>query len=232
MAASCTAINPIDLWTRSSLDNANLTLDVKQHSEPGTFSIAGTASLPNGTKLNVLAVRQLRLKQSPLVNAEPRPTYSILTYETVTVENDRWQTTLSLWQITPDGQYKEAWQLQERELQLDVTPDAEVFFMVTLTPLDNLAEIEQQLAARNQQFGQRYLQTTSEGDRYLQVGKVMQIALPTDRQAISIGIRPEDINGGWGNRFLDLPDLPNRREFDFPENRQTDAPVRQDEFLY
>jgi hypothetical protein len=219
------------LRPQPSLEEADLTLNVEPQNQPGTFLVAGTADLPNGTELNVIAIRRLRLNQFPVVSAEPEPTYSILTYETVAVEGDRWQTPLALWQVASDGAYKEAWQLQAPELQLDVTAEDDVFFLVTLAPLNDLEAIEQQLAAENQRLDRQYIQTTAEGDRYLQTGQVLTVALPTG-ETDPIGIREEDINGGWGNRFLELPDLPNERQLEFPEQRQTNAPVMQEEFLY
>lgn len=236
IATGCTATTPLSFqplqWRSPEfLKAADLTLQVQPTDEPGKFTVTGTADLPEGTELTVLAIRQLRLQNSPLVSLEPQPTYSILSYETVILERQQWATTLSLWQVAPDGEYKETWQLQEPELELAVTPDDEVFFLVTLTPLDDLAAIEQQLAAQNQRLVNRYIQTTSEGSRYLQAGSVIAVNLPTGKTA-PIGIRDEDINGGWGNRFLELPDLPNHRQLEFPEQRQTNAPMAQEEFLY
>lgn len=231
IATSCTLVNPFNSRSQSTLNNAGLSLQVQPEDKPGEFTISGTAALPTGTKLTVIAVRQLRLQNSTLIALEPKPTYSILTYDTVTVAGDRWQTTLSLWQVASNGEYKEAWQLQVPELKLAVEPEDEVLFLVTLAPFDDLEAIEQQLAQNNQRLARQFIQTTSEGDRYLQTGQLLAVALPSGTTN-PIGIREEDINGGWGNRFLDLPDLPNERQLDFPEQRQTNAPVTQEEFLY
>lgn len=193
--------------------------------------VSGTAELPPDTKLNVLAVRQLRLQESPLTTLEPKPTYSILTYETTTVTSDRWQTMLNLWQVAPDGSYRETWQLQAPELDLNVIPEEEVFFLVTLGPVDDLVALERELAIANQRLAQQNIQTTAEGGRFLQTGQILTIDLPTGKTA-PIAIREEDLNGGWGNRYQDLPDLPNNRQLQFPDQRQTNAPVDESEFLY
>jgi hypothetical protein len=230
IASGCTRTS-FQLRPQPTLKNADITLQSTPANQPGTFSLSGTATLPDDTELHVIAVRRLHLQQAPLNAVEPQPTYSILTYETATVEDKRWQTTLSLWQVAPTGEYKETWQLQAPQLQLKVDPEDEVFFLVTLTPLHRLSEIEQELAATNQRLGRQLIRTTSEGDRYLQTGQVLSVALPTGQTA-PMGIRPEDINGGWGNRFLDLPDLPNERRLELPEQRQTDAPAMPEEFLY
>ena len=231
IAAGCTSTAPLAFRAQPTFDEADLTLTVKPQTRPGTFLVSGTADLPPGTELNVIAIRRLHLNQAPFVAAKSQPTYSILDYATVAMTSDRWQTPLTLWQVAPDGTYKEAWQLQAPELQLDVLPEDGVFFLVTLTPLEDLAAIEQQLAADNQRLDRQDIQTTAAGDRYLQTGQVVTVALPTGKTA-PIGVREEDINGGWGNRFLELPDLPNEQQLKFPEQRQTNAPVMAEEFFY
>lgn len=230
IASGCSE-NPISLRSPSTLETANLTVQVQPQSAPGKFAVSGSADLPQGTELTIIAVRQLQLQNVPLVATEAPPTYSILDYETVTLSGDRWQTTLNLWQVAPDGRYREAWQLQAPELNLAVDAKADVFFLATLAPFNDLAAIEQQLNAENQRFDRQFIQTTSEGNRYLQTGQSLPVALPTGKTD-SIAEREEDLNGGWGNRFLELPDLPNERVLAFPDQRQTDAPVRPEEFIY
>lgn len=217
--------------TPKSLDDIELSIRVLPDEEPGSYMLSGTVDLPNETELTVLAVRYLSLTRSPLTVLTPRPTYSILAYDTVEVEGKEWEAQLSLWQASPTGQFKEAWQLQSPDLDLAVEPEEEVFFLATLTPLEDLAAIEQQLAEENRRISNRFVQTTTEGRRYLQTGQTLKVDLP-DETGDPILIREEDLNGGWGNRFRQLPDLPNEREFEFPENRRTNAPTVPEEFLY
>lgn len=231
IATGCASVKLPRWRSQSPLKNADLTLTAQPTTAPGEYAVSGTAELPPNTELNVLAVRQLRLEQSPLTTLEPKSTYSILTYETVTVTSDRWQTNLTLWQVAPDGAYREAWQLQASELDLNVIPEEEVFFLATLGPVDDLAVIERELALANQRLARRNIQITADGGRFLQTGQILTIDLPTDKTA-PIATREEDLNGGWGNRYLELPDLPNDRQLQFPNQRQTDAPVMQGEFLY
>jgi hypothetical protein len=230
-ATGCSVPDLLEFRTQRPIGNADLTFQIEPSNAPGEFEISGTADLPEGTDLTVLAVRRLYLKNPPLTAADPEPTYSILAYDRVTVESNRWQTQLSLWQVAADGAFKETWQIQDADLQLAVDPEETVLFLATLAPLNDLEEIEQILAEENRQFSNRFVQTTLEGSRYLQTGQVLPIDLPSGKTA-PVAIRPEDLNGGWGNRFLPLPDLPNQREMEFPENRRTDAPRTEEEFLY
>ena len=218
--------------SQANPNNANLTIDVESTTKLGEYSISGTTDLPKGTKLTVMALRYLHVKQAPLPIDQPKLTYSILAYDTVKVGDNRyWQTRLSLWKITSDGQFKEAWQLHKPDLKLIVEPEDNVVFLATLAPTDDLEEIERELAGDNQQFSSRLIQTTSEGSRYLQAGELLTVDLPTG-ESVPPAIEPDDINGGWGNRFLELPDLPNTRQLEFPEHRQTNAPLSSEELLY
>ena len=229
--ASC-ASAPLQMFrSQPNFDRAILAIQIEPTTEPGQYAVSGVADLPRGVELTVMAIRYLHLNQSPLKAGDPQPTYSILAYDTVEVDGDRWETQLSLWKVAPDGAFKETWQLHEPNLKLAVEPDDDVIFLATLSPLDDLEIIERQLARDNRRFASRFIQTTAEGSRYLQAGQSLTIELPTGA-TIPTEPLPEDLNGGWGNRYLPLPDLPNTRQLDFPEQRQTNAPVSRGELLY
>lgn len=216
---------------QAPLNEVSLEIQVAPASEPGRFDLAGTANLPDGTRLTIMAIRFLHLQQPPRQGEALRSTYSILAYETLITQGDRWQTQLALWRTDPDGEYKEIWQLQQPELGLAVDPDEDVIFLATLSPQDDLEAIERELAADNQRLASRFIQTTSEGSRYLQTNQVLAVDLPTG-QGIPETARPEDINGGWGKRYQQLPDPPNPLKFEFPAQRQTNAPLSSEELLY
>ncbi|MEM9006007.1 MAG: hypothetical protein AAGE59_21090 [Cyanobacteria bacterium P01_F01_bin.86] len=212
-------------------DKVKLDIQVQPTDELGEYIVSGTADLPQETELTVAAIRYLHLSQATIQTADLKPTYAILAYDVVQVKGDRWRTRLPLWQIAPNGEFKETWQLHEPDLALAVEPEEGVLFLVTLAPIHNLQEIEQQLAIGNQQIASRFIHITSEGSRYLQTGEMVKVDLPT-RKTTPPGEQPEDINGGWGNRYLPLPDPPNTRQLEFPEHRQTNAPVAREELLY
>ena len=232
IATGCTPAQRSRLFqSQTDLDTVELSIQVERTGEPGEYAISGMADLPEGTELTVAAIRYLHLSQSLVPIEDAIPTYSILAYDEVEIVGTRWSTQLSLWKIASDGVYQETWQLHESELALALEPEEQVLFLATLAPIYNLQEIERQLAVSNRRLARSFIQTTAAGSRYLQTGEVVAIDLPTGR-TIPLETRPEDINGGWGNRYLPLPDPPNLRQLEFPEQRQTNAPISQDELLY
>lgn len=227
----CSSIQSFLSRTPVVPNEAILQMQVAPTAESGQYQVSGVADLPTGTELSLIAIRYLHLKQSPLGRDRLKPTYSILDYRTIEAEGGRWQTQLSLWKVAPDGQYKEAWQLQEPELRLAVEPEKDVLFLASLSPMDDLEEIERQLAGNSQRFASRFVRTTGEGSRYLRIGQMVSVNLPEGTTAPN-PIREDDLNGGWGNRFLELPDPPNTIQYEFPDHRQTNAPLSSEEILY
>ncbi|MEM9264353.1 MAG: hypothetical protein AAGA46_02400 [Cyanobacteria bacterium P01_F01_bin.13] len=189
-----------------------------------THRLEGTANFPNQTELNVLAMRQLAPSDEEV---EPKPTYSILDYQVVTVQDGRWQSDLVFKQLATDGTRKETWQLDQSELELEVEPLDTVVIMATYTPLDQLTTLERILAQQGLKVSPDLLQTTQEGRRYLEMKKVME--MPVDNQ---ISERPKPYNGGWGTRHILIDEPPMPYQVDFPEERQTNRPADPKEFLY
>ena len=189
-----------------------------------TYELQGTANFPNQTELNVLAIRQLAPTDEKV---EPRPTFSVLDYQVVTVQNGRWQGELTLKQPAADGSRQETWQLDQAELGLDVEPLDQVVIMATYTPLDQLTTLERILAQQGLKVAPELLQTTIDGRRYLEMQKVLDI--PVDNQ---ISERPQLYNDGWGTRHILIEEPPLPYQVDFPKERQSNRPPEHTEFLY
>jgi hypothetical protein len=196
--------------------------------EPGrnnyTYELQGTANFPNQTELNVLAMRQLAPTEKKV---EPKPTFSVLDYQVVTVQNGRWQGELSLKQLAADGSRKETWQLDQKELEMDVEPMDKIIIMATYTPLDQLTTLERILAQQGLKVSPELLQTTTDGRRYLEMTKVLDIPVNNE-----ISSRPELYNDGWGTRHILIEEPPMPYQVDFPKERQTNRPAEPQEFLY
>ncbi|MBT9311894.1 hypothetical protein [Leptothoe kymatousa] len=203
---------------------AEMDFTVEPGSRSYTYDIQGTANFPNQTELNLLVMRQLAPKDKTV---EPKPTYSILDYQVVRVQSGRWQGELTLKQVAADGSRKETWQLDQKELDLDVVPTDDVVVTVTYTPLDQLTTLERILAQQGLKVSPDLLQTTLEGRRYLEMTKVLDI--PVDNQ---ISARPELYNDGWGTRHILIEEPPMPYQVDFPKERQTNRPPEPEEFLY
>jgi hypothetical protein len=215
---------------RLPVERGEVSLDIRTvTAQPtGAYAIAGNTDLPRGTEITVAAVRLLEPKGA--IATDPDPVYSLLAYESVTVGSGTWEAELNLWEVAPDGRYQETWQLEQSRLGMDFEPDRRVIFLATLAPLESLTRLEQRLSQRGLEFASSIVRTTAEGEQYIQAVKVEAIALPTGATDPP-PTRPEDLNGGWGNRYVLVPEPPTEVEYGFPEERKTDAPPLVEEFL-
>ncbi len=213
--------NPV-LINRLPVAEMDFTVEPSRNSY--TYRLEGTANFPNQTELNVLAIRQLASADEEV---EPKPTFSVLDYQVVTVQDGRWQGELTLKQLAADGSRKETWQLDQAELGMDVEPLGQVVVMATYTPLDQLTTLERILAQQGLKVAPELLQTTIDGRRYLEMKKVVD--MPVDNQ---ISERPQLYNDGWGTRHILIEEPPLPYQVDFPEERQTNRPPEHTEFLY
>ncbi|MBE9069151.1 hypothetical protein IQ260_21125 [Leptolyngbya cf. ectocarpi LEGE 11479] len=213
--------NPILI---NRLPVADMDFTVESGRDRHTYEIQGTANFPNQTELNVLAMRQLSPTDETV---EPKPTYSVLDYQVVRVQNGRWQGELTLRQVAADGSRKETWQLDQTKLSMDVEPLDEVVIMATYTPLDQLTTLERILAQQGLKVSPDLLQTTLDGRRYLEMKKVLNMPV-----ANLVSERPELYNDGWGTRHILIEEPPMPYQVDFPEERQTNRPAEPSEFLY
>ncbi|MGQ4650698.1 hypothetical protein [Lyngbya aestuarii] len=190
----------------------------------------GKTNLPDKSRITVAAVRYLRPTNELSPSLSSEPTYSILDYKDVKVNKGQWEIQLNLWKIAPNGQFQESWQLDEAKLGLSLDPVNEVTFLATFAPTDPLAGIEQQLKKQGIKVESNLVYNTPDGQRYIQASQILPIPLPTG-QTTPPQQRPEDINGGWGPRYLLLPEPPNINRLKQPSERRTDAPLSPSEFL-
>ena len=232
LLVSCTLLPSIN--RSSALPSVQTEMSVKPGSEPGRYEASGKTAFPDRTALRVAAIRYLYPNAQRSKAQESRPTYSILAYnDSAIVENGTWNVSLSLWQTAPDGQPLETWQITQAPLNLQVKPDPAVVFIATLAPgikVDALQSLEQQLLSKNQALDPSVVSRTVNGDRFLQVMQTVDAALPTRKQDPT-SVISDDLNGGWGNRFLMPDEPPNPNNLEFPANRRTNAAPREREYL-
>ncbi|MBE9138536.1 hypothetical protein IQ254_15280 [Nodosilinea sp. LEGE 07088] len=202
----------------------------------GEFDLAGTTNLPNNTQLTALALRYLD-PDAGVVTGQPAvtapgdtPLYSVLDYQTVTVADGQWATRLNTWQVSADGRYQEPWQAQAKSLNLAAQPRGTVHFAITLAP-DQLALALGQVRAhegRRQVTG--VLRMTSDGEPFLWADQSLPIGLPQGQTT-----PPDDLlartNGGWGQRYLLVPEPPLPYTLTPLDERQTTAPTTPEELL-
>lgn len=231
LLSSCSAI--LLLKPSSRLSSANLDFKVAPSSSPGTYSISGNTDLPEGSQVRVAALRYLHADSQASRDLNPKPTYAILAYQTAEVQQGKWQANLNLWKVAQDGKFQETWQLEQPQLKMTFKPDSEVVFVATNaieSRADLVQRLDQQLKKQGKTLENGLVLTLPENQRYIRASQLLAIALPTG-STTPPGIRPEDINGGWGNRFLMPEESQNPIKLEMPENRRTNALPSPQEFL-
>jgi hypothetical protein len=208
-----------------------LNLSVQPTSRPGVYNALGSTNLPDQSQITVTALRYLFPKEQQFLAPDPKTTYSILDRQIVKVAKGKWQATLNLWQVAPDGRLREAWQLNQSQTGLLVNPAPEVSFLATFAPVEQSWKLGQQLNKTNELRGS-LVRFTNEGQPYVQANQTLAIALPIGRKPPP-KLQPEDINGGWGNRYEIKPEPPVASSMR-PQPLKTDqidAPLSPSEFL-
>ena len=210
--------------------NANFQLNVTPKERAGVYTVAGTTNLPDKSRIAIAAIRYLQVSQPQSQELKPHQTYSILAYQDVEVNKGKWQADLNIWKVAPNGQFKEAWQLEQPKLGLNLEPEPGVLFLATVEPTDSLSELEQQLQKQGIKLVSNIVRNTVEGEQYVQASQVLTLALPTG-QTTAPPPRLDDLNGGWGPRYLLIDEPPNTNKFEQPDKRRTNAPLVPGEYL-
>lgn len=209
---------------------ADFQMHVTHKGNKGEYEVVGNTNLPDNSRIVVVAIRYLRSDKKLSQDINPKATYSILDYKDVKVNKGKWRITLNLWKIAPDGQFQEDWQLDKSELGLELLPKPEVTFLATLSPTIQFWEVERQLNKQGIKVPSRVTRSTADGERYIQASQVLPIELPTAKTTLpSQGI--EDLNGGWGPRYLLIPEPPIIYKLEKFKERRTNEPLSPEEFL-
>lgn len=203
---------PLDAL-RGGGDPVAITIEqIAEAGQPGQFTLSGTATLADQTPLTVSAVRRITPQATdPLLDEASE--YAILDRQSAVVRDGRWQAQLSLWEVGPQGDYQENWQMANGT-RAESAVSATVDFLATLEPLD-LAQA--QLKARSVVLDRArnpLLNFTPSGEAYLRVNEAKQVALPNARAATPVRL-PEQARSTWEGRLT----------LDNPESRLTESPL-------
>lgn len=220
--------------------------NVQSLDSQGSYKVTGSTNLPDSSKIAIAAVRYLRptqTQQASVSNSDTDTNRSILVRQFAKVKGGQWEADLNLWQILPDGRYQEAWQTNQSQVKL--TPENDVSFIATFDPQSQLVASETSEQIENQSIDDtsrkqplvknlegKSLRFTNEGEKYIQASQVVSVIIPASKTTPP-GLKPEDVNGGWGNRFQIQPQSPSAGITPLPlsKSRQTDAPLAAAEFL-
>ncbi len=145
---------------------------VQQSGSPGTYQITGMTNLPNSSRITIAAVRYLRSPSSE--TSQPNITYTILARQGAEVNQGKWQTTLNLWQSSPDGSHQEAWQ-SVSPTALALTPVNQVNFIATF---DAASQPRQKEPLPLPTLKGQLVKFAEDGEAYLQVSQGLDLASP------------------------------------------------------
>ncbi|MEM6752863.1 MAG: hypothetical protein AAF630_07835 [Cyanobacteria bacterium P01_C01_bin.38] len=209
---------------------------IQRENGKGLYKVAGTTNLPESSRIAITAVRYLRtVKDGEQIVGDNNQNInrSILARQIVEVKQGKWEADLNLWQVAPNGNFEEAWQLNQDYKNL--TPQREVSFIATFNPVGQLPVSDkdnpQKSIPQYQKLEGKSLRFTNEGEKYVQASKYRAISLPVGKTTPPR--QAENFNGGWGNRYqlkaksasatANLPAL--------AKSEQTNSPVLTSEFL-
>ncbi len=210
---------------------------IQREDSKGLYKVGGTTNLPESSRIAVTAVRYLRSargnKEEIVGDNNGNINRSILARQIVEVKQGKWEADLNLWQVAPNGNFEEVWQLNKDYAKL--TPESEVSFIATYNPVGQLPASDkdnpQQSTPQYQQLEGKSLRFTNEGEKYVQASQYRSISLPVGKTAAPR--QPENFNDGWGSRYqlkaqsqdstATLPPL--------AKSQQTNSPPLSSEFL-
>jgi hypothetical protein len=213
--------------------------------ENGEFELSGTTNLPDKTQLTAIALRywlpsdaRVLSADAPMalgraegaIAAKDELLYSVLDYQPVTVTNGEWSAQLKLWQVAADGRYQEPWQAQAEALNLAAQPRQTVQFAITLAPHHLGAAMSDVLAQAGRQRVAGLLRVTAAGEPFLWADQPLPVGLPRG-QTTPPADRLARTNGGWGERYLLVPEPPLPYTLTPEDQRQTTAPLTLGEML-
>lgn len=176
-----------------------LTIDqVAETGEPGRFLLSGKATLPGEADLTVSAVRRLSTAEGGTEDEETF-LYGILDRKTATLDEGRWQATLTLWEPSATGYYQEPWQRPESALGETARPNATVDFLLTVEPEVFEQSVRPLIPRRLETAINGLLYFTPDGEPYLRVSTAQPIPVPTNLQAVRLE-EPSTAVSPWDGR--------------------------------
>lgn len=210
---------------------------IQREDSKGLYTVAGTTNLPESSRIAVTAVRYLRsVKNGEEIVGDNNENInrSILARQIVEVKQGKWEADLNLWQVAPNGNFEEAWQLNKDYKNL--APENEVSFIATFNPVGQLpasdTENPQELTQQYQQLEGKSLRFTSEGEKYVQASQYRSISLPIGKTTPPQ--QADNFNYGWGNRYQLKANVAQDSTATLPplaKSQQTNSPPLTSEFL-
>lgn len=196
----------------ASPSNGNLlTIDqISTGDEPGQFRLSGQMNLPVQVDLTVSAVRRLNATTGSIAEGDMAagapPIFGILDRRTATLEDGRWQATLTLWKTTGEGHYQEPWQRPEGLLQQGIQPNPNVDFLVTVEPKTFAQSLQPVIPQRLEPAIDNLMHFTPAGEPYLRVRATQPLTVPDSTMQAARSMTTQEVELPWqGRATLDGP---------------------------
>ncbi len=219
--------------------------NVQSTGSNGQYKVMGSTNLPKASRIAIAAVRYLRPadeQQNIDSSVNLNINRSILDRQVIRV-NDKgeWEANLNIWQVAPNGSYQEVW--QANQVQTTLTPESDVTFTATFDP-GSQADITEKPSEKpsNQKLEEsqpqiqelegKSLRFSDKGEKYVQASLSQSVSLPIAKTTPPQQ-QVEDINGGWGDRYIIKPEAIASGTVLSPptKSRQTTAPLTASEYL-
>ncbi|XHX79204.1 MAG: hypothetical protein RBJ76_04535 [Stenomitos frigidus ULC029] len=165
--------------TQPPVTQVELSVNVEPTNRPGVYTVSGSTNLPDDSQIIVQGIRSLT-QPAQVVSTSNASNYAILDRQSAKASQGKWQATLKLWQVAPDGQYREAWQLSTPQLSR-LTPSTEVTFIAVIDPVKQAGALQQQLQSEGKKVEGANVRFTPDGQWYLQAQQTRTVTLPTDK---------------------------------------------------
>lgn len=163
--------------------SVDLSLKVQPSGRPGVYLVEGTTNLPDQSRIVVTGVRYLPPSNNSTMSRREDSSFAILDRKLAEVNQGRWTATLSLWQMTTNGQYQEAWQHRSSNFGLPLQASRQVLFTATFEPENQPASVSQQVTPKN--LESPFIRFTEDGQPYLQVSEALSVSLPPAKMTSS-----------------------------------------------
>jgi hypothetical protein len=193
---------------------------VEPTSQSGVYTVSGRATLPDTTRITVTAVRYLQPDVRLSSSTVSSPAYVILDRQFAEVNQNQWQTRVNLWQVAANGQFQEAWQMDQENTGIQYEPSPSVTFLATLDPVAQPKDFQTRVEQLDEDVQAALMAFTTDGELYVQTSKSFDINLPTgstvppaetipirtSRAPVDVTPRPADATTeGWRQTTAPLP---------------------------
>jgi len=170
--------------TKPQSTQVELSVNVEPTNRPGVYTVSGSTNLPDESQIIVQGIRSLT-PPTQVVSTREASNYAILDRQSTKASQGKWQATLKLWQVAPDGQYREAWQLSTAQLSR-LNPSIEVAFIAVIDPVNQATALQQQLQSEGKKLEGANVRFTPDGQWYLQAQQTLAVTLPTGKTALPV----------------------------------------------